>query len=123
MQEKKILNNFRRKVFQIKNQDKTLTPELASETAHEATPKSIQEPAPKPALKPAPEQTSKPAPESAPKPATDITVSEAPKLKKAKAKPKISPLKLSEEFLNEVVDEENNVNNGIFSNYFGYFNP
>ena len=69
---------------------------------------------------PAREPTSEPTtePEVAEEAATEQT-----KAKKAKTKRKISSLKLGENFLNEIRNEEKNINQQIFYNFFNYHHP
>ena len=89
----KILNNFRSKIFPIKN--------TLSEQAPEPQPKLALEPAPEPA----PEPASEPAPELATEPIPETTPEEK-KATKAKTERKTSPLKLRKEFSNNIKNEE-----------------
>ena len=59
------------------------------------------------------EPTPKVAREPTPKPATEAT----------SAKHKKSKLKLQQNFINEIIADEKDINNGIFSNYFKYQKP
>ena len=57
-------------------------------------------------------------------PATEPEVATEPtKAIKAKNKCKISSLKLREEFLNKIKNEEKNINEKIIKEYFGYEAP
>ena len=86
----KVLNSFKSRLFLLKKLDKIATREPAKE----------QEVAKEPAKEPATE----------PKVAT--------KAKNKKTKRKISSLKLSEGFLNKIKNEEKNINEQIFKDYF-----
>ena len=60
-------------------------------------------------------------PEPAPKPRPKPEVFRTLKTTKAKIKRKISPVKLREEFLNEIANEEK-TSDELFKTYFGYHN-
>ena len=63
-----------------------------------------------------------PAPEPAPKPRPKPAVFRTLKTTKAKIKRKVSPVKLREEFLNEIANEEKTISDELFKTYFGYHN-
>ena len=69
-----------------------------------------------------------PAREPTSEPTTELEVAEEAateqtKAKKAKTKRKISSLKLGENFLNEIRNEEKNINQQIFYKFFNYHHP
>ena len=89
----KVLNSFKSRLFPIKNLDKIPTCQPTPEPDAEATPEVATEPIPKPPAGATP------------------------------TKHKKSKLKLQQEFMNKIIDEEKDINNKIFLNYFIYHNP
>ena len=71
-----------------------------------------------PTPEPTPEPTLEPAPELTPELASNPKVSSIPKTKR-----KILSLKLCQKFLNEIKNEEKDINNQIFKEYFHYQTP
>ena len=67
-------------------------------------------------------RTLKAVPEPAPWLTPKLSVFDTLKTIKVKTKHKISPVKLLEEFLNEIRNDEEHINNEIFREYFGYQN-
>ena len=97
----KVLNNFKSRIFSIKDKIPT--------SQHEPTPETTPEPAPEPALELAREPSPKPAPKSTLNP----KVFDTPKNKR-----KILRLKSRDKYLNEIKNEEKNINNQIFKENF-----
>ena len=89
----KVLNSFKSRLFPIKNLDEIPTCQPTPEPDAEATPEVATEPIPKPPAGATP------------------------------TKHKNSKLKLQQEFMNKIIDEEKDINNKIFLNYFIYHNP
>ena len=71
-----------------------------------------------PTPEPTPESTLEPAPELTPELASNPRVSDTPKTKR-----KTLSLKFRQSLLNEIKNEEKDVNNQIFKEYFHYQTP